>query len=50
MTLEPQDDNRDGVALRVATQHLLQRSESQKFLIVFLMGNLQLLIMQKTAL
>lgn len=35
MTLEPQDDNRDGVALRVATQHLLQRSESQKFLIVF---------------
>lgn len=35
MTLEPQDDNRDGVALRIATQHLLQRSESQKFLIVF---------------
>lgn len=35
MTLEPQDDNRDGVALRVATQHLLQRTESQKFLIVF---------------
>jgi len=35
MTLEPQDDNRDGVALRVATQHLLQRSETQKFLIVF---------------
>ncbi|MEB7723235.1 vWA domain-containing protein [Mammaliicoccus fleurettii] len=35
MTLEPQDDNRDGVALRVATQHLLQRSEAQKFLIVF---------------
>src|SRR5699024_11316594 len=35
MTLEPQDDNRDGVALRVATQQLLQRSEEQKFLIVF---------------
>lgn len=35
MTLEPQDDNRDGVALRVATQHLLKRSEAQKFLIVF---------------
>lgn len=35
MTLEPQDDNRDGVALRVATQQLLQRSEDQKFLIVF---------------
>lgn len=35
MTLEPQDDNRDGVALRVATQHLLQRTEAQKFLIVF---------------
>ncbi|WP_323702383.1 vWA domain-containing protein [Mammaliicoccus sp. Dog046] len=35
MTLEPQDDNRDGVAIRVATQHLKQKQESQKFLIVF---------------
>lgn len=35
MTLEPQDDNRDGISLRVATQHLLQKSEEQKFLIVF---------------
>lgn len=35
MTLEPQDDNRDGVALRIATNHLLKRPETQKFLIVF---------------
>lgn len=35
MSLEPQDDNRDGVAIRVASERLLQRSHQQRFLIVF---------------
>lgn len=35
MALTPQDDNRDGVAIRVASDRLLKRSEKQKFLIVF---------------
>ncbi|MGV3042192.1 vWA domain-containing protein [Staphylococcus rostri] len=35
MSLTPQDDNRDGVAIRVASERLLTRSEKQKFLIVF---------------
>ncbi|MBI5975453.1 vWA domain-containing protein [Staphylococcus canis] len=35
MALTPQDDNRDGVAIRVASDRLLKRPESQKFLIVF---------------
>ena len=35
MTLEPQDDNRDGVAIRIASERLLQRSHEQRFLIVF---------------
>ena len=35
MSLAPQDDNRDGVAIRVASERLLTRSEKQKFLIVF---------------
>ena len=35
MTLEPQDDNRDGVAIRIASERLLQRSHQQRFLIVF---------------
>ncbi|REH76533.1 vWA domain-containing protein [Staphylococcus felis] len=35
MSLTPQDDNRDGVAIRVASDRLLKRSETQKFLIVF---------------
>ncbi|MDT0692318.1 vWA domain-containing protein [Staphylococcus chromogenes] len=35
MTLRPQDDNRDGVAIRIASERLLTRSEKQKFLIVF---------------
>lgn len=35
MTLRPQDDNRDGVAIRIASDRLLTRSEKQKFLIVF---------------
>ena len=39
MTLEPQDDNRDGVAIRIASERLLQRSHEQRFLIVFSDGN-----------
>ncbi|UWF55798.1 VWA domain-containing protein [Staphylococcus hyicus] len=35
MTLTPQDDNRDGVAIRIASERLLTRAEQQKFLIVF---------------
>ncbi|MBF7024207.1 vWA domain-containing protein [Staphylococcus kloosii] len=35
MALEPQDDNRDGVAIRIGSERLLQRSNKQKFLIVF---------------
>ncbi|KIX89780.1 hypothetical protein TP70_11510 [Staphylococcus microti] len=35
MSLTPQDDNRDGVAIRVASERLLTRAEKQKFLIVF---------------
>lgn len=35
MSLEPQDDNRDGVAIRIASERLLQRSHQQRFLIVF---------------
>lgn len=35
MSLEPQDDNRDGVAIRIASERLLQRSHQQLFLIVF---------------
>ena len=35
MSLEPQDDNRDGVAIRIASERLLQRSHQQCFLIVF---------------
>ena len=31
MTLEPQDDNRDGVAIRIASERLLQRSHEQRF-------------------
>lgn len=35
MSLEPQDDNRDGVAIRIASERLLQHSHQQRFLIVF---------------
>lgn len=35
MALEPQDDNRDGVAIRVASDRLIRRSHNQRFLIVF---------------
>lgn len=31
MSLTPQDDNRDGVAIRIASQRLLTRAENQKF-------------------
>lgn len=34
MSLHPQDDNRDGVAIRIASERLL-RSHNQRFLIVF---------------
>ncbi|ARJ51834.1 vWA domain-containing protein [Staphylococcus lutrae] len=35
MSLTPQDDNRDGVAIRIASDRLLTRPEQQRFLIVF---------------
>ncbi|MCG7340279.1 hypothetical protein MHZ36_13390 [Staphylococcus sp. ACRSN] len=35
MALTPQDDNRDGVAIRIASDRLLRRSHKQRFLIVF---------------
>ncbi|EMJ3962443.1 hypothetical protein OX827_002785 [Staphylococcus aureus] len=35
MALEPQDDNRDGVAIRVASERLMRRNQHQRFLIVF---------------
>lgn len=35
MSLHPQDDNRDGVAIRIGSERLLRRSHNQRFLIVF---------------
>ncbi|MGG6431759.1 vWA domain-containing protein [Anoxybacillus sp. D401a] len=35
MQLEPQEDNRDGLAIRVMTEELQKRNEKQKFLLVF---------------
>ncbi|THE13648.1 hypothetical protein E1I69_06970 [Bacillus timonensis] len=35
MQLEPEEDNRDGFSIRLQTRKLLQRSEKQKFLLVF---------------
>ncbi|MGM0845284.1 MAG: vWA domain-containing protein [Bacillota bacterium] len=35
MSLKPEEDNRDGFAIRLMTERLLQRSEKQKFLLVF---------------
>ncbi|QPA32532.1 vWA domain-containing protein [Thermaerobacillus caldiproteolyticus] len=35
MQLEPEEDNRDGFAIRIMTEQLLQRTEKQKFLLVF---------------
>ncbi|RAS82573.1 vWA domain-containing protein [Priestia endophytica] len=35
MQLEPMEDNRDGFAIRHASQSLMKRSEKQKFLLVF---------------
>lgn len=35
MALEPQDDNRDGVAIRIASERLIRRHHHQRFLIVF---------------
>lgn len=35
MALEPQDDNRDGVAIRIGSERLMHRSHNQRFLIVF---------------
>jgi nitric oxide reductase activation protein len=35
MQLEPEEDNRDGYAIRHITKRLLNRSEAQKFLLVF---------------
>ncbi|GEP83479.1 nitric oxide reductase activation protein NorD [Staphylococcus piscifermentans] len=35
MALSPQDDNRDGVAIRIASERLIQRAHHQRFLIIF---------------
>ncbi|EKN70029.1 VWA domain-containing protein [Schinkia azotoformans] len=35
MQLEPEEDNRDGFAIRMMCERLLQRHEKQKFLLVF---------------
>ncbi|MGN5882581.1 vWA domain-containing protein [Staphylococcus simulans] len=35
MELTPQDDNRDGVAIRLASERLLNRPHHQRFLIIF---------------
>ncbi|KAB7706249.1 VWA domain-containing protein [Bacillus aerolatus] len=35
MQLEPEEDNRDGFAIRVVTERIKRRSEKQKFLLVF---------------
>ncbi|ART76653.1 hypothetical protein B4U37_11650 [Sutcliffiella horikoshii] len=35
LQLEPEEDNRDGYAIRHMTKRLVQRSEKQKFLLVF---------------
>ncbi|WP_203362693.1 hypothetical protein [Bacillus sp. REN10] len=35
LQLQPEEDNRDGFAIRVITEKLLQRGEKQKFLLVF---------------
>jgi nitric oxide reductase activation protein len=35
MQLQPEEDNRDGFAIRLMTERLLNRSEKQKFLLVF---------------
>src|SRR5699024_16491 len=38
MQLEPEEDNRDGFSIRVATEALRQRKETHKFLLVFTDG------------
>jgi nitric oxide reductase activation protein len=35
MSLQPEEDNRDGFAIRLMSERLMQRSEKQKFLLVF---------------
>ena len=50
MALEPQDDNRDGVAIRVASERLMRRNQHQRFLIVFLTANRLHLIIVKMVL
>ncbi|OIU71426.1 nitric oxide reductase activation protein NorD [Rossellomorea aquimaris] len=35
MQLEPEEDNRDGFAIRLMTERILRRNEKQKFLLVF---------------
>ncbi len=51
MALEPQDDNRDGVAIRVASERLMRRNQHQRFLIVFSDGrNACILIIVKMVL
>ncbi|MDI5787884.1 hypothetical protein PO124_03615 [Bacillus licheniformis] len=47
MQLEPEEDNRDGYAIRQMTKMLVQRSEAQKFLIVFQMESRPHSIMSK---
>ncbi len=33
MALEPQDDNRDGVAIRVASERLMRRNQHQRLMV-----------------
>jgi nitric oxide reductase activation protein len=35
MQLEPEEDNRDGFAIRVITEQMIKRTEKQKFLLIF---------------
>lgn len=50
MQLEPEEDNRDGYAIRQMTKQVLQRREAQKFLLVFLTENRLRSVMNKTEL
>ena len=38
MSLHPQDDNRDGVAIRIVSERLLRRSHQQRFNYLFRWG------------
>lgn len=50
MQLEPEEDNRDGYAIRQMTKQVLQRREAQKFYLSFLTENRLRSVMNKTEL